>query len=506
MVNFPRQGRVSRLGHGSQTQEPTNDPHKLSDMNMGDEAEKVMAFCPWKLIQTYPHRYTSGQDQGAVAEFFKSAIFENRTWDFFYLLYIGEADNRDPLLLVPTTQFKAFLDDANSQLGTRLDIPRGQASEKFLLLFGEFNTPLPRFLGCPHDDKALDELKIQINGLPEYDLTCLSAAALKYYKDRMDKIYASYKSQKKNPEIARQKRIQRQKGFGRMVKRAQRYLGLRQVPERSISTALSGGWQVDAALPFKVGSSVRFVCVDIEAWEKAHNVLTEVGVAILDTKDIMNVPPGEDGHGWFHYIKSYHLRIREHSNKVNHMYLRGCPESFDFGNSEFIYERDLKKVLGSVIGNNESRDRRPVIMVGHDLKGDLKYLQRGGYNVWRLPYFSDEIDTQAMFQRWERSSNSRSLAYVCEKLGTPGRNFHNAGNDATWTLRAMVMMTVQQQTKGYEPLPKESEDDKPESREEEWSDGTADDGGLPQTSAEPELPFVSRPATHADPTRRDSPW
>lgn len=138
-------------------------------------------------------------------------------------------ESRDPLLLVPTTQFKAFLDYANSQLGTELEIPRGEASDKFCLLFGEFNTPLPRFLGRPLDNEALEGLKLKKDFLPEDDLTCLGAVALRYYKERMDKIYNSYKYHKKNPEIARRKRIERQKSCSRMVKRAQRYLGLREV-------------------------------------------------------------------------------------------------------------------------------------------------------------------------------------------------------------------------------------------------------------------------------------
>lgn len=90
-------------------------------------------------------------------------------------------------------------------------------------------------------------------------------------------------------------------------------------------------WNVDMPVPFKAESSIRFVSVDIEAWEQSTNVITEVGLAILDTQDTINVPPGRDGYGWFPLIKSHHFIIEEHKYKINYKYVHGCPEQFNFG-------------------------------------------------------------------------------------------------------------------------------------------------------------------------------
>lgn len=92
-------------------------------------------------------------------------------------------------------------------------------------------------------------------------------------------------------------------------------------------------WNGNMPAPFRTDDSVRFVCVDVEAWERATHIVTEVGLAILDTRDIRGVPPGGVGYGynWFPLVKSYHFRIREHIDKVNHQFVAGCPESFHFG-------------------------------------------------------------------------------------------------------------------------------------------------------------------------------
>jgi hypothetical protein len=90
-------------------------------------------------------------------------------------------------------------------------------------------------------------------------------------------------------------------------------------------------WSVASTVPFIMEESVRFICVDIEAYERNQNLVTEVGFAVLDTNDILNVAPGPNGERWFPFIKAYHFRVREHSHMVNQEFVKGCPDSFNFG-------------------------------------------------------------------------------------------------------------------------------------------------------------------------------
>jgi DNA polymerase III alpha subunit (gram-positive type) len=87
-------------------------------------------------------------------------------------------------------------------------------------------------------------------------------------------------------------------------------------------------------------------------------------------------------------------------------------------------------------------------MVGHDASADLKYLNSLGYDIRSLEKFFDQIDTKDMFQRIQCSNNGRSLGFVCNELDIRARNFHNAGNDAMYTLEAMIAMAVRKKVGG----------------------------------------------------------
>jgi DNA polymerase III epsilon subunit-like protein len=108
---------------------------------------------------------------------------------------------------------------------------------------------------------------------------------------------------------------------------------------------------------------------------------------------------------------------------------------------------NLALAIGSVIDDDTSTSNNtaaPVVLVAHDIKQDLKFLQRCGFNPWQKAHIIDEVDTRCMFQRLERTLQGRSLSAVCGELEFSGHDFHNAGNDAYYTLRAMVVMAFKQ--------------------------------------------------------------
>ncbi|KAI1439806.1 hypothetical protein F5Y02DRAFT_404711 [Annulohypoxylon stygium] len=379
---------------------------KLRTMNTDDLPGEKMRFCPWKAIRTFPYVHGNGQNREVVSRYLEQKSerchyslhlrwgksltrFYSRTVpQNSYFLSDPNGFGRDPLLLVPTSQFKDFVDVVGAQLQISLPIPRGLTGEKFSLAFGSWGMPLPRFLGRA---QSLDDLE--------------------RFKDQAKRSPQDY--------------------------------------SRGLDIDVSStSWDADKLVPFQTKDTVRFVCVDVEAWERSRHVITEVGFAVLDTEDTMRVAPGKDGGNWFELIKSRHFVIREHVDKINTIYVQGCPHLFSFGASEYVYSKDIARMIGNIIGDTESEDKRPVIMVGHDMVQDLKYLTDVGFNIWRVPQFKDEIDTKSMYQRLQKSANGRALSTLCEELGVPGYNFHNAGNDATYTLRAMIAMAVQQATKG----------------------------------------------------------
>ncbi|KAI0128856.1 hypothetical protein BJ170DRAFT_732548 [Xylariales sp. AK1849] len=475
-----------------------------SKLKNGEVSPPGLALCPFNLVTSYPYKYVGKANQDKVAAFFKANVLDDRAWDILsnvVLLitvvpvltgnrfYIHDPHfRRDPLILVPSEQFEQFLDLTNLKLLTKLCIPGGFPNETFYVTFAEY--PYPRFMGQVSDGNAFQTMKGRLGSHVQEDWSKLDAKSAQRFKDKMDGIYYSFKpaKAKKNPELQRLKQMFKQKDWGRIMKRVQRYLGLRQrnafkiLGEASDATA----WNVNLAVPFRLESSVKFVCVDVEAYERSSNTITEIGLAILDTGDIEGIPPGENGENWFEHAIVHHLRIDEYRSIVNKDFVRGCPDAFHFGSSEFVSIKDAARRIGSIIGDTTSSDKRPIVMVGHDSIVDLKYLKKVGYNLWRLPQFMDEIDTKAMFQRVQFGLHGRSLQYVCNELGMPGHDYHNAGNDAVYTLRAMIAMAVKKKVGGPQT---ESQILQPQAQSatkvEEWSDGEQDDGGSAVKSKEP---------------------
>lgn len=78
-------------------------------------------------------------------------------------------------------------------------------------------------------------------------------------------------------------------------------------------------------------TDVIFVCIDCEAYEHHQPYVTELGVAVLDTRDIAGVLPGENGEGWIAKMRYAHFRPVEYAMKVNRRFVQGAEDRFAFG-------------------------------------------------------------------------------------------------------------------------------------------------------------------------------
>jgi len=83
--------------------------------------------------------------------------------------------------------------------------------------------------------------------------------------------------------------------------------------------------------PYTQEDSVVFICIDVEAYERDHNLITEIGIATLDTADINTVSPGEGGIDWMRAVRARHFRITEHGHLKNQEFINGCADYFQFG-------------------------------------------------------------------------------------------------------------------------------------------------------------------------------
>ena len=292
-----------------------------------------------------------------------------------------------------------------------------------------------------------------------------SDPAFKAFREEME-LKDTIKQRKAEEQSAAKKlqRFYKQKEWRQQVKRAQGYLGLRTMrnqitepatPVRSDFQSLS-----IAGLPFEkrpappgndglepqctsLESSVVFVSVDVEAFEFNHSLITEIGVSTLATKDLLRIQPGIGGYNWVEKIRSHHFRIREHSHLVNKAYVEGCPENFDFGESEWVSIKNVSAVLEEYAHPSRlsySGEICKAVLVGHDVSADMKYLNNLGLDVFEM--FSDCIDTSNLYKASNRDNRQCSLSTLLLRYGIVAKNLHNAGNDARFTLCMMVAIAL----------------------------------------------------------------
>ncbi|KAG8665655.1 hypothetical protein FPOAC2_10733 [Fusarium poae] len=385
---------------------------------VGQPVHKDFTFCPFKVVVSYPERFIGKVNKPRAKPFF-TEILQDRTWDFFYLHHPMEPA-RDPYLLVPSAQFEVFLQEINLKLNTDLRIPVGAMNkDKFYMKFGEGGTPRPRYLR-----RSLDATSLDIRPWPAIDpedirgFQAASPPQQLTWRSKMRTVKTGFSSKKTaDPDKAAKKKRHRDQ----MLRNTLGYLGLAGDPD---------------------GHDIVFICVDVEAIERRPNPISEVGISILDTRDIKGVHPKDVGRGWWPMVKTHHLRVREYAGLRNYQFVKGCPDKFDFGKSIFPQKAKLQETIMSIF--NPYLSSREIIVVGHDVRQDITYFNEIGIDLRALAGMREPVDTQDLHQAWCSSPNGRGLVTVLDDLDIPNKHLHNAGNDAHYTLCAMIGIAVQE--------------------------------------------------------------
>ncbi|KAJ0109196.1 hypothetical protein J7T55_009527 [Diaporthe amygdali] len=488
--------------------ESEQDATALHDYGLSerDKAPKGEAFVAWQFLIRYSEMYVGKGNRPRVAPYFEeTALFENQQWDFFYLF---EPDERveDPVLLVPTRQLNALLHRINKQLKINLTVPGGGNETKFYLRFGVLDTPVPRYLGRTDGSASYKKL---LSSTPqpeaEDDLTGLTQIQRDEFAEIVKKTKESWQGSGKGRAKSKrkaEKRFDDRKQWGRTTKRLQRYLGLRNKASPIKSYRVFTGQEqlpfkectldVGAPAPFDQEGHVVFVCFDIETYEKTPGLVTELGFAILDTQKLVDVSPGAGARNWFDLIQGRHIRIKEYSYMRNTEYVDGCPDSFMFGNSEFVPLTEVLGVVEDIMSPKlDSGELRKVVVVGHDVKQDIQHLNTLDFDVHAMENLLEVIDNQSLHQHRSKFYNGQSLCAILAGLDISYRFLHNAGNDAVYTLQSLLCLAVLKRQESLVRALKKQEslvttDQRPEPEpdaEAGWSTGGEDtDGGYPSAA------------------------
>ena len=279
----------------------------------------------------------------------------------FYIYRLKSDLNLLPILLVPAKQLQDFLELINRSLSTSLAMPSNGANGTFMVSFENDGTPRPRYLGRSTNKEAAESLRNNIP--PTYykpmnepkSTVTPTEQALEAFKAKLELMNAAQKGRKTvSKEKARKERLFNQQSWKASLKRTQRYLGLREastskylpkdvgrrgptweeidrLKAAGATEAPTVSFTPDILAPFPQEGRIIFVCVDIEAYERNNNLITEIGVATLDTDDLAGIVPGEGGANWMKLIRARHFRINEYKHLNNTEFVNGCADRFEYG-------------------------------------------------------------------------------------------------------------------------------------------------------------------------------
>ncbi|TIA51509.1 hypothetical protein D6C77_08836 [Aureobasidium pullulans] len=419
---------------------PTTNNATASKHNFCDVAPADQQFVPINAISKFPYKYMK-QSQGETVskQFFAGGKFWERDWELWYVwspYYHAER----PTIFIPLEQFKQLLKDIDGAYPSYLvRMPNNaEGSLVFPFEYSEHRLLRPHFLGQSSnkdDFERLSNLAPQFGRLgsdesePDY---------LSYFRSDMEAAVDAGKNKgkaKAAKEAKQEARVIQQHNMYRQVERTQASLEL--LPASSANPDLD----------------IIYIAVDCESWERNHNIITEIGFATLDTRDLKDVHHGEGGKDWHKFVRGRHFRINEYKHYTNSEFVRGCPDRFEFGESEFVDLADAPRMIATCfkhpysaknVGDvaEEHQEKRNIVFVGHDTKQDVAYLRRLGYDPSNLSNLIDFQDTAAMWRAITGEQSTRGLSHVLFTLELDSWNTHNAGNDAVYTVHAMLGLCI----------------------------------------------------------------
>ncbi len=347
--------------------------------------------------------------------------------------------------------------------------------------------------------------------------------------------------------MARKKKTSSNYVVGSQFRRAQEYLGLRavggggqdgrqvmsggvgvgkhQTTTTTTTTNTSGGgaalqtshnkttpypgqlYDFNRPAPFPTHLDVVFVSLDVECYERDHSCITEIGIATLDVRDLKGLGPGKEGKNWREAIRPHHYLIKEYAHLRNKEFVSDASDRVEFGTSEWISYKDAPQVVaacfrtgaaGVLVEHGPNRSSRNIVVVGHAVEGDLNFLQGMGYNARQLNNLVDTLDVGVIDRDIKGDTQSRALGSIIYDVNIIGWGLHNAGNDAVYSLQALLAMVVRYQhgVKEAVPPPKGDDDDG-----DEVSDDEFDDMG-----AAWEAPQRKQPAPYPEPSQMTEEW
>lgn len=377
--------------------------------------------------------------------------------------YVWSEQSAKAIALIPLSEAQALIDEVNAKF-TELQwhFESSNEEEGLLLTFDDTNPDhRPRFLGGADSRGKYDFLLDSADPYGNTDMDSSEDRTLEAFQAKIALAAEAAKNKNKKQKKERhEKTVLNRQSMGQQLRQTQRYLGLvpgeASTPPSSGQTGINTPINVDQPALHPRDSDVIIIAVDVEAYEKAQGIITEVGVSTLDTRDLKDTPPGKNGQNWQQFIRGRHFRVIENKAYVNGQFVAGCPENFDFGETEWASLKTMASVLtkcfhepfskptsSADIIEEDPNNKRNIVLLGHDIEQDIQYCHKLGFSVLGRGNMLATIDTKAMYQAYTRDASPRGLGAIMSDFDFTAWHLHNAGNDAVYTIWAMLATCVQ---------------------------------------------------------------
>ncbi|PNS16245.1 hypothetical protein CAC42_6352 [Sphaceloma murrayae] len=412
----------------------------------------------WKI-----HDYK--KSEGVFNSFFTAEKFFSKFPWRFHFFWCNDINPNGPLILVHETYARMFIDQVQKRFpkDTRIVFPSVAEWPGLIADFKYYPGVEPQVLPDePRSKDAFNSMRERLQAFPLHDDTAHRPELVAQLKETIEATATCLAKNKKELKVRAQAEFN--KTSNEAMKKMQRALGLLPVdlqgddPLGPLETSHPTG-----ICPFQ---SPVIICVDVEAHERMKSVVTEIGIATLDTSEIQDIAPGTFGINWQDKIRTRHIRTQEYRHHVNRQFVSGCPDNFKFGVSEFVPVKELAATVatcfrppfGASYQSSQtaaldptaptfkpagtSEPKRNLILLGHDTDNDIAYLKQVGYDVSNLSNIVHVADTCTLYSALTGSRNKTRLGKILDEIDIDAWYLHNAGNDAWYTLAAAIGLAV----------------------------------------------------------------
>ncbi|KIV89007.1 hypothetical protein PV10_08626 [Exophiala mesophila] len=547
-----------------------HDDNDTAFSSQREQARPLLGrFCQFTLAAKFPYKYMADVDDQVSRQFFANNQFYSRPWDLYYIHPPSNQYTYKPIILVPFAQMQQLVNEISDAFQIDVSVP----GFPLTLKFRDDGTPYPKRLGTSTSREMARQLETEIpqppvgHGQAPPDTSASVQEAFECFQQMCHEAITACKGKGK---AGRAHNKYGSPGFSsgtghglHSLHQAQRYLGLRppskkpQSPKESLPSieqekaagTLLHRLDITSPPSYPFDKAPVLISLDLEAYERAHHLITEVGISTLDTLDLEDLPPGPGAINWIDQIRSRHFRISGREHLVNKDFCPGHPDHFQFGKSEFV---DVNAVGGEIdkclqwpfsvqykhaaikddwnaasparkhtealLNDNASDDegfggvkigptndeqdtasrsaatnvlkdigatnsvpdkwsmppdpisqqrgnrQRNIVIVGHAISADFDFLKNLGSKTFNsylghqsvIAVDGDDLstnpqsliidqplDTTQIYRAWKQEKSPRKLATVLKELGRPCHYMHNGGNDARYTLEALVVMALE---------------------------------------------------------------